>query len=202
MNRLDTQQREGAGGRVGAVEPFGRMAVTRDDHRHAAECGDPGELARRGPDVVEIGKRHTPVGALGVDRRDEEDPPGLRNRQAANRVGVQDREQHVVHADADAEHEHRGHGKARIAPHQPDGKPEIAGEGIEERQPPLVAIRLLDPLDAPELALRRAPGVGGRHPGGEVVLGEQVQVVGDLFLEPAFAPPGEQQVEHVATSAP
>ena len=33
-------------------------------------------------------------------------------------------------------------------------------------------------------------------PGGDVLLGEQVQMVGDLFLEPAFAPPGEQQVEH------
>ena len=44
MNRLDAQQREGAGGGVGAIEPLGRMAVSGDDHRHAAERGDPGEL--------------------------------------------------------------------------------------------------------------------------------------------------------------
>ena len=71
------------------------------------ERGEPGDLVRGSGQVAIVGKREPARGAAIVDGRDEEDAIGMRNRQTANRVRIQDREQHVVDANPD------GRGPAR-----------------------------------------------------------------------------------------
>ena len=164
------------------------MVVSGDDHRHAAKRGDPGELARRVPDVVEVGKGEAPVAppsstdemnstrpARGIGRPRIVCAFRIVNSMLFTPMPMPNTSTAVM-------------AKLGLRRISRNAKPKSRAIVSSERQPPLIAMGLLDLVDAPELALRRAPRVARRHPGGDVLLGEQVQVVGDLFLEPAFAP--------------
>jgi len=111
------------------------------------------------------------------------------DRQPADRVCVEDREQHVVDADPEAEHEQRRDGEASIARQQPQGEPHIQRQGVDKRQPPLVAIGGRHLIDPSKRSARGDPGVRHRQSFREILLREQLQVCPHFFRESLVAPP-------------
>ena len=119
----------------------------------------------------------------------------VRDRQAAQRVGVEDGEQHVVHPDPKAEHEHDGGGEGAVAREQAAGEPRVERERVEPRQPALIAMLFRHRRHGAELAPRRKPGVLGREPLLPVVLGQQREMRLDFLGEPRLTPPKRDQLE-------
>jgi hypothetical protein len=111
---LDVDQIERVRRDVGAIEAVGRAAVPRDDHRSTLEGRESRVVLHATGDVLVISKRQPTLPAAIVDGRQPEHPMRSGHRQAAKRMRVQDGEQHVVHADADSEDQHRGDRKAAV----------------------------------------------------------------------------------------
>jgi hypothetical protein len=109
---------------------------------------------------------------------------------------VQDGEQHGVHADADPEDQHRGDRKAAVPVQQPDGEAEILPERVDERQSALIAIGLLHLLDAAKGAPGGVPRLDRGHAVSHVLVGEQVEMSANLFVEAALAPARDDQIQH------
>ena len=112
------------------------------------------------------------------------------NRETANRVCVQDREQHVVHADAQTQDEDGKEGKASVPADQTEGETHVEREGVEHGQAPLIAIDGRHLIDAAESAARCRPGLRGRETFFEEISRQQVEMTADLLVEAlvAFAP--------------
>ena len=105
-------------------------------------------------------------------------------------MGVQDREQHVVHADAQTQDEDGQERKAPVPADQTEGETHVERERVENGQAPLIAIDGRHLIDAAESAARCRPGLGGREAFFEEISRQQVEMTADLLVEPlvAFAP--------------
>ena len=103
------------------------------------------------------------------------------HRQRAERHGVQHLVDGGVGADAERQRHHGGGcepwGSAQLA----ERVSQVLREGVQEWQPALFAVGLLDLRDAAKLPPRRAPRLVGWHSGRDVGFGEHLQMRADFF---------------------
>src|SRR5436190_751782 len=88
----------------------GWMPAEAARDRGGGEGRDASETAQRTREVRGVGIRKAAV-RIASHRRHVQDASGSRPGAAAQRVRVEDREQHGVHADTDAEHRDGGRGE-------------------------------------------------------------------------------------------
>jgi hypothetical protein len=124
-HRRRADQVERVGGHVRRVEPLRGTRIAADGDGRGGERGDGVQAARRVTDCREVFVRNSAVRTAIVEGGNVKDTVGAGDRESAHRMRVQDREEHVVHADADGEHEDGGGGEAAIAPQQSQRKPDV-----------------------------------------------------------------------------
>ena len=98
------------------------------------------EALLRATQFVELREGNRAIGDAIVERRDEQDAVRLVDRQAAKLVRVDQREEHVVHAEADTEHDDRGQREPAIAHQDAEREPNILEQRLDHRQTPLVTM--------------------------------------------------------------
>ena len=153
------------------------------------------KVLRTGLPVAEVEKRHAEIWRAVVARRQVEDPIGIGHRKAADRVCVQDREEHVVDANSESEDGNGRECEARCAPQQSDRQTQILQRSVDERQSPLVLVLFLDARDAAEGPSRRAPRLLFVQPEPHLLCGQQVQMCLNLFRQPLVTPTAQDEIE-------
>src|SRR5687767_13399445 len=79
--------------------------------------------------------------------------------------------------------------------HQPQREADVLADRIDGRQSALIAVVFLDLIDAAERAAGRLLRLGQWHPGGRILIGEEVEMGANLLLEALLPAAREQQVE-------
>jgi hypothetical protein len=95
-------------------------------------------------------------------------------------VRVDQREEHVVDANPNGEHDDGSDGKTAFAGKQPGGEANILEQGVDDRQASLIAMQHLDLVNAAKAPPRRQPRIVGRHPCRDVLVGQPIEVI--LYL--------------------
>ena len=195
--------RERVAGHVESFHALGGSAVSAQDHRRLRERHHSREAVHGIAQLFVLRMREAAVLILVVDGGDGGDAIGSRDRQPAQRVGVQDREEHVVDADAERQHENGGDAECAVPSEQSNGEPDILPERLQQRKTALLAELLLGLLDSAERTPRRARGIRRRESTRHVLVGEELQVHVNLLVQTVVAPapeedvggPGEQNAE-------
>jgi hypothetical protein len=103
-HRGNAQGPERVGRDVAAVDAVRRASLVAHGERRGNKRGQIDERLLRGTEILEVQPRHTPVCAPVVERRDVQHALHLVEGQPLQGVRVDEREEHVVDADADGEH--------------------------------------------------------------------------------------------------
>jgi hypothetical protein len=103
-------------------------------------------------------------------------------------VGVDQREEHAVDAQADAKDEDRGEREPAIAPQHAQGEPRVLDEQVQDGKAALLAMCDAQAVDPAELAHRGKPSVGIRQAIPLQVGCEELEVMLDLPREAIVAP--------------
>ena len=193
-DRRDPEHVEQLAGDVTALDTLGcavHIGQSRGAGGERREIGAADSLAR----LVELEPRQPAVRVPLVARGHEHDAIGPGNREAAQGMRVEDREHHVVHADAERKDEHGGDREATVPRQRADGKPGVQRDRLDQRQAPLIAVAHRDLIHAAE----GTPGCGsrllGRQPLRLELLGEQSEMKPDLVVQPPIAARPEQRIE-------
>jgi hypothetical protein len=171
----------------GGVEAIGRAAVVthRDGAVHVG--AQRGEAGLRRAQVVELGQRHRPIVDAIVEGRNEQHAFDVVDRDAAKLVCVNEREEQVVHAEADAKHDDRGQCEPAIAQQDANGETDVLDQHLEHGYSTLFTVRHSHAIDATELLAGGQPRVGVGHAGTLQVLDEQVEVMRNLVRQAIFS---------------
>ena len=110
---------ERVGGEIGRVEPFGRAPLIANRDRRVEERSQSREATRGPSDVVELRVRQRAIREPLIERRHVQDTARTLDRQAAQRRSVDQREHHVVDADANRQHQDRRRREAAVADQHP-----------------------------------------------------------------------------------
>ena len=121
---------------------------------------------------------------------------GVRKRQRFEDPGLDHAEHHRGPGDADGERHQGDRGQPRGATQRARGVPDVVGEVLEGGQALLLAIPLLERLDAAKGQQRRTASGVGRQAPAYVVVGVELEVAFDLVGHLALAPTGSEHSRH------
>jgi hypothetical protein len=188
-HRSQAEMRERTGRHEIDWQPLGDLPIVAHAERRArvrVEAREAADRVAQAP-VVGVGEAGDP--SLPVLRPDRHDAVGIGERQAAQADGVDEREEEAVRADPEREHEDRGRGHRRLSPQHPRRDSDVREEGVHRRHAALVPVALLDRVRLTERTARRQTRRGRRHPAALELLGQQLEMVTDLLIDPILAPP-------------
>ncbi len=177
----------------------GRLLPTGDGHRVGGILGErvEGAAARAHIDDVRLGDPHGP--ARRADLAQLDDAVRVRIGERAEHDSIDDGPHSRTHADAEGERDDRGERVAGARAQDPGGVAQVLPGRLHRRQLPHRAHVLPGDREVAELAARGAPGLLGRHPGGEVPLDLELEVelelVVEILLRAAPVEPARQERE-------
>ncbi len=193
------EHRERVGGEIRALHLFGQVTSVAEVHRRAAVAGEPGEMARLRPPLLQLDERRVAAAPVPQVPGEHVQVVGRFERKRPHERRVHDRETHRIGADAEGERQDRGGGEGAAADDQADGEAQVLHERIHHRQATRVAMLLAQRRRVAEPDAGGTLGVGRRQAAAQVVLDQQRQVAIELVGEVAIAGVGPEPRTHTSS---